>query len=56
VADYDDVDNLPKLVQPDVVDVDIEIETKASVDDAVGGQFTIYAATGGNRDKLSDVL
>jgi hypothetical protein len=56
VADYDDVDNLPKLVEPDAVDVDMVIETKASVDDAVGGQFTIYAATGGNRDELSDIL
>ncbi|MFW6376485.1 MAG: hypothetical protein ACOC0F_00780 [archaeon] len=55
--DYSDVDNLPKLVQPDAVDVDITIETK---DDGtmgdIGGTLTIYAATGGNRDKLSDVL
>ncbi|MEF8937843.1 MAG: DUF1102 domain-containing protein, partial [Halovenus sp.] len=56
-GDYDDVDNLPKLVQPDSVDVDVTIETK---DDStmgdVGGTLTIYAATGGNRDELSDVL
>jgi len=56
-ADYDDVDNIPKLVQPDAVDVDVTIETKG--DDTtgdVGGTLTIYAATGGNRDQLSDVL
>ena len=54
-SDYSDVDNLPKLVQPDSVDVDMTIETKESTGD-VGGSITIYAATGGNRDKLADVL
>jgi hypothetical protein len=56
-ADYSDVDSLPKLVQPDSVDVDITIETK---DDGtmgdVGGMLTIHTATGGNRDELSDIL
>lgn len=55
--DYSDVNNLPKLVQPDSVDVDITIETKS--DDTmgeVGGTLTIHAATGGNRDDLSGVL
>jgi len=55
--DYNSVDSLPKLVQPDSVDVDITMETK---DDTtmgdVGGTITIYTATGGNRDELSDVL
>lgn len=55
--DYSDVDDLPKLVQPDAVDVDVTIETK---DDStmgdVGGTLTIHTATGGNRDELSDVL
>jgi hypothetical protein len=56
-ADYSDVDNLPKLVQPDVVDVDFTIETKDdSTMGAVGGKLTIHAPTGGNRDDLSDVL
>ena len=57
-ADYSDVDNLPKLVQPDAVKVDIEMETKHS-DDFTGeidGELTIHFATGGNRDELSDVL
>ena len=54
-SDYSDVDNLPKLLQPDSVDVDITIETKESTG-KVGGTLTIHAATGGNRDKLSDVL
>jgi hypothetical protein len=53
--DYDDVDNLPKLVQPDAVDVDMTIETKSETGN-VGGTLTIYAATGGNRDELADVL
>jgi hypothetical protein len=56
-GDYGDVNSLPKLVQPDAVDVDVTIETK---DDAtmgdVGGTLVIHAATGGNRDELSDVL
>jgi hypothetical protein len=55
--DYNDVDNLPKLVQPDAVDIDMTVETK---DDStmgnVGGTLTIHAATGGNRAELSDVL
>ncbi|EMA62237.1 hypothetical protein C470_06081 [Halorubrum distributum JCM 13561] len=55
--DYSDVDNLPKLVQPDAVDVDVTIETKDdSTMGAVGGTLTIHVATGGNRDELSDVL
>lgn len=55
--DYSDVDNLPKLVQPDEVDVDVTIETKDdSTTGDVGGTLTIHAATGGNRDELSDVL
>jgi hypothetical protein len=55
--DYSDVDDLPKLVQPDAVVADVTIETK---DDStmgdVGGTLTIHAATGGNRDQLADVL
>ncbi|WP_149797323.1 DUF1102 domain-containing protein [Halorubrum xinjiangense] len=55
--DYSDTANVPKLVQPDKVDVDMTIETK---DDGttgnVGGTLTIHAATGGNQAKLSDVL
>jgi hypothetical protein len=54
--DYSDVDNLPKLVQPDAVDVEMEVETKKDMTGSAGGTLTIYAATGGNRDKLSDVL
>jgi hypothetical protein len=53
-ADYDDVDALPKLVQPDSVDVDVEIETQSDVTGAVSGTFTILFATGGNREELSD--
>jgi hypothetical protein len=55
--DYSDVNNLPKLFQPGSVNIDMTIETKD--DDTmgeVGGTLTIHAATGGNRDKLSDVL
>lgn len=56
-ADYSDVDNIPKLFQPDMVDVNITIETK---DDQtmgdVGGTLHIHAATGGNRDDLSNVI
>lgn len=58
VDDYNDVDNLPKLVQPDAVDVDITMETK-NADEFTGdiaGELTIYFATGGNRNELSDVL
>ena len=55
--DYSDVNALPKLVQPDSVDVDITIETKDdSTTGAVGGTLTIHFATGGNRDELADVL
>lgn len=56
--DYDDVDNLPTLVEPDAVLVDIEMETKHA-DDFTGeidGELTIQFATEGNRDELSDVL
>ena len=53
--DYSDVDNLPKLVQPDAVDVDMTIETNGSTG-SVGGTLVIHAATGGNRDQLSDVV
>ncbi len=53
--DYDDVDNVPKLVQPDNVDVDITIETGDATGTA-GGEFVIRAATGGNRDELSEFL
>ncbi len=56
VDDYSDVDNIPKLVQPDGVDVEATIETKGSTDNDAGGTLTIHAATGGNRDMLSDVL
>lgn len=55
--DYSDVNNLPKLFQPGQVNVDMTIETKD--DDTmgnVGGTLTIHAATGGNRDKLSDMV
>jgi len=55
--DYSDVNNLPKLFQPGQVNVDMKIETKD--DDTtgdVGGTLTIHVATGGNRDKLEDVL
>jgi hypothetical protein len=55
--DHDSPNTLPKLDQPDHIDVDMTIETKD--DDTtgnVGGTLTIYAATGGNRDKLSDVV
>jgi hypothetical protein len=56
-TDYSDVDSLPKLVQPDSVDVDMRIETKDdSTTGAVGGELIIHVATGGNRDELSDVL
>lgn len=56
-SDYDSVDALPKLVQPDAVDVDVTIETKDDgTTGSVGGTLTIYAATGGNREELSDVL
>jgi hypothetical protein len=55
-SDYNDVDNLPKLVQPDSVDVDMKIETKGSTNNSAGGTLTIHAATGGNRDELSSVL
>jgi hypothetical protein len=55
-ADYSDVDNLPKLVQPDAVDVDMTIETNDTTNNSAGGTLTIHAATGGNRDDLSDVL
>jgi hypothetical protein len=56
-SDYDSVDALPKLVQPDAVDVDVTIETKGDgTTGAVGGTLTIHFATGGNRDELSDVL
>jgi len=54
-ADYDSVDALPKLVEPDAVDVDIEIETGDDTGN-VGGTLTIHTATGGNREDLSDVL
>jgi hypothetical protein len=54
--DYDDVDDLPKLVQPDAVDVEATIETNDTTNGAAGGTLTIHAATGGNRDELSDVL
>jgi hypothetical protein len=53
--DYSSVDNLPKLVQPDAVDVNMAIETKESTGN-VGGTLTIHFATGGNRDDLADVL
>lgn len=55
--DYDDVDSLPKLVQPDAVDVDVTMETKSDTTMGdVGGSITIHTATGGNRDELSDLL
>jgi opacity protein-like surface antigen len=56
-ADYSDVDNIPKLVQPDSVDVNITIETKGdgTMGD-VGGTLHIHAATGGNRNDLSNVI
>ncbi|ELZ34307.1 hypothetical protein [Halorubrum distributum] len=53
--DYSNVDNLPKLGQPDAVDVNMTIETKESTGN-VGGTLTIHFATGGNRDDLADVL
>lgn len=58
VKDYDDVDNLPKLNQPDAVKVDIEMETKPADEftGEIGGELTIHFATGGNRDELSGVL
>jgi hypothetical protein len=55
VADYDSVDSLPKLVQPDSVDVDVTMETGDDTG-AAGGTLTVHAATGGNRDELSDLL
>jgi hypothetical protein len=57
-GDYDDVDNLPKLVQPDAVDVDITIETKPASEftGTIEGELVIHFATGGNRDKLADVV
>ncbi|MGM0718815.1 MAG: hypothetical protein ACQET5_16965 [Halobacteriota archaeon] len=55
--DYSDVNNLPKLFQPGQVNVDMTIETKDDETTGdVGGTLTIYAATGGNRDKLADVV
>jgi hypothetical protein len=55
VGDYSDVDNLPKLVQPDACNVDMTItNTKDKAVEDVGGTMTIYAATGGNRDDLVD--
>jgi len=55
-ADYDDVDDIPKLVQPDACLVDMTITTGESATEGAGGTLVIHAATGGNRDKLSDVL
>ena len=54
--DYSNVDNLPKLVQPDAVKVEMEVETKKDMTGGAGGTLTIYAATGGNRDELADIL
>ena len=57
-ADHSDVDNLPKLVQPDAVDVDIEMGTKPAdqFTGDISGTLTIHFGTGGDRDELSDVL
>jgi hypothetical protein len=55
VGDYDDVDSLPKLVQPDAVNVDITMETGSNTASAEG-TLTIRTATGGNRDELAEFL
>jgi hypothetical protein len=56
-ADYSDPDNLPKLLQPGSVNVDIKIETKDdSTTGAVGGDLIIHLANGNNRSELSDIL
>jgi len=55
VDDYDNVDNIPKLVQPDACNVDLTItNTKSEAVENVGGTMTVYAATGGNRGDLAD--
>jgi hypothetical protein len=56
-GDYNNVDNLPKLQQPDACNIDITIKnTKESAVGDIGGTMTIYAASGGNRDELSDIV
>ena len=55
VGDYSDVDNIPKLFQPDACNVDMTItNTKNKAVKDVGGTMTIYAATDGNRGDLAD--
>lgn len=55
--DYTDVNNLPKLEQPDLVNVDIKIETKGdSTMGAVGGTLTVHVASVGDQSELSDVI
>ena len=51
--DYDDPQNVPKLVQPDSLTANMTIETKDSTDNDAGGTITIHAARSSNYEDSS---
>lgn len=47
-TDYDDPVNVPKLVEPDSLTVNLRIETGEETNTTAGGTFSIHAARGSN--------